>query len=99
MNLTIITQLLGVPLLKNCKICNEIEAGNIVRLLLLSQDRNIESDGIFSALKRLKTFLRPTVGNNRLHALILVHVHKNILDNINFADVANKFVDRKDSRK
>ena len=86
-------------MLKNCKICNEIEAGNIVRLLLLSQDRNIENDGIFSALKRLKTYLRPTVGNNRLHALILVHVHKNILDNINFADVANKFVDRKDSRK
>ena len=39
------------------------------------------------------------MGNNRLHALILVHVHKNILENINLADVANEFVDRKDSRK
>ena len=39
------------------------------------------------------------MGNNRLHALILVHVHKNILDNINFADIANQFVDRKDSLK
>ena len=39
------------------------------------------------------------MGNNRLHALILVHVQKNILDNINLADVANEFVDRKDSRK
>ena len=28
-----------------------------------------------------------------------MHVHKNILDNINIADVANEFVDRKDSRK
>ena len=30
---------------------------------------------------------------------MLVHVHNNILDNINLADVANQFVDRKDSRK
>ena len=40
------------------------------------------------------------MGNNRPHALILVvHVYKNTLDNINLADVANEFVDSKDSRK
>ena len=38
------------------------------------------------------------MGNNRLHVLILVPVLKNILDNINLADVANQFVDRKESR-
>ena len=56
--------------------CREVEAGDIVALLLLSQASNIESDGIFSALKRLKTYLRSTMGNNRLHALMLEHVHK-----------------------
>ena len=30
---------------------------------------------------------------------MLVHVHINIVDNINLADAANQFVDRKDSRK
>ena len=40
-----------------------------------------------------------TWGNNRLYALMLVHVHINIVDNINLADIANQFVDRKDSRK
>ena len=30
---------------------------------------------------------------------MLVHVHINILDNINLADVANPFVDRKDRHK
>ena len=30
---------------------------------------------------------------------MLVHVNNNILDNINLADVANQFVDRKDRRK
>ena len=46
-----------------------------------------------SALKRIKTYLSSTMGNNPLHVLILVHVHKNILDNINLADAANEFVD------
>ena len=75
------------------------EAGKIVRLLLLSQATNTESDSIFSALKRIKTYLRSTMGNKWLHALMLVHVHINILDNINLADVANPFVDRKDRHK
>ena len=75
------------------------EVGKIVRLLLFSQATNAESDGIFSALKRVKIYLRSTTGNNRLHALMLVHVHNNILDNINLADVATQFVDRKDRRK
>ena len=30
---------------------------------------------------------------------MLVHVNNNILDNINVADVANQFVDRKDRLK
>ena len=46
-----------------------------------------------------ETCIRSTIGNNRLHALILVHVQKNILDNVNLADIANEFVDRRDSRK
>ena len=40
-----------------------------------------------------------TSGKNRLYVLILVHVHINIPDNINLADVANEFVVRKDNRK
>ena len=39
------------------------EVGKIVRLVLLSQATNAESDGIFSALKRIKTYLRSTMGN------------------------------------
>ena len=41
--------------------------GLIVRLLLLSQTKNAESDGIFSALYRLKTYLMTTMGDNRLN--------------------------------
>ena len=37
--------------------------------------------------------------NNRLNALMLVHFHINILNNISLGDVANQFVDRKHSRR
>ena len=70
----------GYLLLKNCKICHEIEVGNIARLILLSQATNAEV-------------------KCRLHAMTLVHVHKNILDNKNLSDVPSQFVDRKDRRK
>ena len=39
------------------------------------------------------------MGNNRLHAVILMYIHKNILHKINSADAANEFVDRKGSCK
>ena len=75
------------------------EVEKIVRLLLLSPATNAESERIFSALKRVKTYLRSTMGSNRLHALMLMHVHKNILNKINLANVANEFVNRRDSQK
>ena len=76
------------------------EVEKIVTLLLLSPAANAESKRIYSALKHVKTYLRSTMGSNRLHALImLMHIHKNILDNINLADVANEFVDKRDSQK
>ena len=55
------------------------------------------SEGTFSVLKRIKTYIGSSMGNNQLHALILLHIHKNILNNINLVDVANEFVDKKDS--
>ena len=55
------------------------EVRKIVRLLLLLQGTNAKRDSIIFALKRVKTYLRSTMGNNRLH------VHNNILQNINLA--------------
>ena len=64
--------------------------------MLLSQATNAESDGIFSALKGVKTYLRWAMGNKGLSVLILLHVHENISDNVNLvAAAANEFVQRK----
>ena len=48
------------------------EVGKIVRLLLLSQATNAKTDGIFSALKCVKT-----------SALMLLLVHNDVMVNIN----------------
>ena len=76
---------------------NEIE--KTVRLLLFSPATNVKIERIISALKLVKTWLRSTVGNKRLHTLMLMHVHNSILDNINLVDVPNELVDKTDSRK
>ena len=39
------------------------------------------------------------MGNTQLHALMLMHVNKNIVHDVNLANAANTFVDRRDSRK
>ena len=72
------------------------EVGKIVRLLLPSQFTNAETDSIFSALKcyTLQTYTKHASGQ-----LWETTVHKNILDNINLADVVSELVDRKDSCK
>ena len=38
------------------------EVRNIVRLRLLSQATNVKTNGIFSALKRIKTYLSSNAG-------------------------------------
>ena len=93
---TVIKKLLDMPRNRSFLIS---KVGKIVRLLLLSQATSSTSEDIFSALKQVKTYLRSTMENNWLHALMLVDAHNNILDNNNLADVANQIVDRKDSFK
>ena len=52
-----------------------------------------------SVLNRVKGHFRSTIGKNRLHTVMLVYVHNNILNNTNLAYVANQFIDRKDRLK
>ena len=66
------------------------ETEKIVRLLLLAAATNSESGRIVCAFRPVKTYFRSTMRNNRL----LMHVYKNILDNINLVDVANLLIEK-----
>ena len=51
----------------------------------------------FSALKRVKTYLRSTTGDSRLNHLIMMmlHVHKDTTDALTLVDAAYDFAGRK----
>ena len=74
------------------------EVVKLLKLILLAPATNAESERIFSALKRVKTYLRSTMGEKRLGGLMVLHVHKEETDLINIIDAANNFTTKKSSR-
>ena len=67
------------------------EVVKLLKLILLAPATNAEIERIFSALKRVKTYLRSTMGEKRLGGLMVLHVHKEDTDLINIIDAANNF--------
>ena len=64
------------------------------KLLLVMPATNAESERVFSAMKQVKTCMHCTTSDNRLNHLMIMHVHKEMLDELNPVDVANEFVKR-----
>ena len=75
------------------------EISTLEKLLLVMPATNAVSERSFSALKRVKTYLRSTTGDSRLNYLMLLHVHKDRTDTLNLVAVANDFVEEKENRK
>ena len=70
----------------------------ILKLILVIPATNASSERSFSALKRLKTYLRTTMSQERLNNLMLIHTHKEITDSLSMVKVCNRFVSEKESR-
>ncbi len=70
----------------------------VAKLLLVMPATNATSERSFSAMRRLKTYLRSTMGQERLNNLMILHVHKNVTDNLDLLDVAKNFVSVNESR-
>ena len=75
------------------------EISTLGKLLLVMLATNAVSERSFSALKRVKTYLRSTTGDSRLNHLMMLHVHKDRTDALTLVDVANDFVGEKENRK
>ena len=46
----------------------------------------------FSVLRRVKTYLRSTMTEERLNSVVLLHVHKDKTDSLNLTEIASLFV-------
>jgi hypothetical protein len=71
----------------------------LIRLLLLCPASSAEAERSFSSLRRLKTWLRTTMTQQRLNSVALCHVHQDLLDSIDMDAILRDFVSRSEIRK
>ena len=57
------------------------------------------SERIFSALRRLKNYLRSTMKQDRLNNCSLLHCHKSITDTLDTVKIAKRFASANEQRK
>ena len=68
----------------------------LMQLILVMPATNASSERSFSALRRVKSYLRSTMLQERLNYLMLLHVHKDRTDKLCLRTVINEFI--KDSQ-
>ena len=66
----------------------------LVRLLLTVPCSNAEAERSFSSLRRLKTYLRSSMGQERLNTIALLHVHQDRLESLNIIQIATEFIEQ-----
>ena len=59
----------------------------LLKLLLVCPVSSCECERSFSALRRLKTWLRTTITQRRLNHISICHVHQEQLDNVNVHEI------------
>ena len=70
----------------------------LTRLIMVMPSTNAASEGSFSAMRRLKTYLRSTMTQQRLNHLMILSVHKEKTDLLDINQLGNAFVQGSDHR-
>ena len=64
----------------------------LFKLILVMPATNATSERSFSALRRLKNYLRSTMSQERLNHLMILHTHKERTDSLDLKHVINDFI-------
>jgi hypothetical protein len=67
------------------------EVAKVLKLVLVMPATNSTSERSFSTLRRIKTYLRSTMRQDRLNDLMILHVHKDKTNEMNLQSVARNF--------
>ena len=70
---------------------NQVEA--LLRLCMISPASSCTAERSFSSLRRLKTFLRSTMSQDRLNGLMMCQIHQNLAADIDHKLIAKKFIE------
>ncbi len=68
------------------------EVVTLLKIVLVNPSTNSTSERSFSAMRRIKTYLRSSMSQSRLNAMMILHVHKDRTDKICLPDVAKAFI-------
>ena len=71
----------------------------LIKLLLIAPTTNAVSERSCFTLRRIKTYLRTTMTQNRMNNTIILNTHKEELDKLDMIQVANEFCRECDERK
>jgi len=71
----------------------------ILKIFLTIPLSNASGERSFSVLKRVKNYLRSTIGEDRLNDLAILYIEKDIFNQINTDEVIHKFAKNKARKK
>ena len=74
------------------------EICRLLRLILIMPATNAASERSFSAIRRLKTYLRSTMAQSRLNHIMILSINKEKADSIDLGAVGNEFVGQREVR-
>lgn len=69
------------------------------QLLLILPATNSTSERSFSALRRIKSYLRSTMTQARLNNVMILHYHQDLCDKIDMRIIANEYIVKIEARK
>ena len=75
------------------------EVHKLLRLYFTIPITTSTSERTFSVLRQLLTYLRSTMSEERLNNCLLLHVHKDITDALDYVEIAKNFIDVNPERK
>ena len=70
----------------------------LMKILLVMPATKASSESSFSGLRGIKTYLRTTMTQKRIHDLMVLNIHKEKTDLLNLAVVAKEFVSSRENR-
>ena len=71
----------------------------LFQLLLILPATNATSERSFSALRRVKSYLRSTMSQARLNHLMILHYHQDLCDGLDLKSVGNEYITKNDFRR
>ncbi len=75
------------------------EVSKLFKLLLVLPATNATSERSFSALRRVKSYLRSTMSQSRLNHLMVLHYHQDMADKLDLKVIGNEYISKNESRR